>query len=99
MTNNQIDLFFQNYKNSLSCPCINWKKSKFIQSSYSRWAVEELIIFIKQHSDMLVIDSVELFIRKMDEYSCMNSNSSYIFSIAHDVAEDVYDNLLSNLYI
>lgn len=97
MSDEQLDLIFQDYLLDMKKPCLQWKKDRFRQSSYSRWAVQELLTFVKQHKDMKPINAIELFIHKMDDYACANSNNSYIFSVAHDIAEDVYDIFLAML--
>lgn len=95
MSDEQLDLIFQDYLMDMKDPCLQWKKDRFMQSSYSRWAVQELLTFVKQHKDMKPINAIELFIHKMDEYACANSKNSYIFSVAHDIAEDIYDIFLA----
>lgn len=95
MSDEQLEFIFQEYLKNIKNPCSQWKKDKFMQVSYSRLAVNELLIFVKQHRNMTPINAIELFIRKMDEYACSNGNNSYIFSVAHDIAEDVYDIFLT----
>ena len=95
MSDEQLDLIFQDYLIDMKDPCLQLIIYLFIQSSYSRWAVQELLTFVKQHKDMKPINAIELFIHKMDDYACTNSKNSYIFSVAHDIAEDVYDIFLA----
>ena len=95
MSDEQLDLIFQDYLLDMKDPRKKKKKDRFMQSSYSRWAVQELLTFVKQHKDMKPINAIELFIHKMDDYACTNSKNSYIFSVAHDIAEDVYDIFLA----
>ena len=66
MSDEQLDLIFQDYLMNMKDPCLQWKKDRFMQSSYSRWAVQELLTFVKQHKNMKPINAIELFIHKMD---------------------------------
>lgn len=95
--NEKALLLIENYLYHLKKPRIKWKKERFILSSYSIWATEELITYIKKHDFLPVTDNVSNFIRLMDEYACMNMDTSYVFSIASDTAKDILDMLLSNL--
>ena len=72
-----------------------WRKEYFEQHSYSRWAVKELIrrIQIKKNTPPIIV--IEDFIQEMDEYSCKKSSSSFMFSVAKDTAEDIYDIFLA----
>lgn len=72
-------------------PVSNWRSSKFKQSSYAKWAAKEVLRYVKEHDSVPPIMAIEEFIRKMDKYSCMNTKSSYMFSVAHDIAEDILD--------
>lgn len=69
-------------------------ESYFIQASYSKWAVIELLVCIQNDDKTPPIIIAEEFVRKMDDYSCVNSKNSLIFSIAKDAAMDVLDLLL-----
>lgn len=60
---------------------------------YEQWAIAELLNYIK-NSDERVLDAVELFRSKMDEYSCKNTSNSYIFIIAYDTATCALDALI-----
>lgn len=72
-----------------------WQKSSFKQNSYAKWAANELLECIKNRPKTSVIVTIEDFIRKMDRYSCMSLKNSYMFSVAHDTAEDILDIFLS----
>lgn len=64
---------------------------------YEQWAISEIIDAIWK-SDKRVLDTVEDFRKKMDNYACKNTKSSYIFSIAYDTATSVLDCLISAGY-
>lgn len=60
----------------------------FNQRSLSRWAANEFFSYLKGAPNLIV--AAEIFVKKMDEYSC-NKKNSWMFSIAHDVATDLLD--------
>ena len=62
----------------------------FLQRSYSRWAANEFLKYLKQRGSNLIF-SGEQFVKMMDIYSC--GKNGQMFSIAHDVAEDLLDYL------
>ena len=72
----------------------NRKESHFVQYAYSEWAVREIIESIQKNKSKPPIAVVEDFVRKMDEYSCVNQDTSRIFSIAKDSAMDILDMLI-----
>lgn len=72
-----------------------WQKPSFKQNSYAKWAANELLECIRNRPTTSVIVTIEDFIRRMDRYSCMNLKNSYMFSVAHDTAEDILDIFLS----
>ena len=75
-------------------PSCRLTKNWFKQKSYSRWAVNELIRSIKESKTVPPILVVEDFIRKMDAFSVRNTKASFMFSVAHDVAENILDILI-----
>lgn len=81
----------QDYILDIKEPKWNWRMSRFEQCSYSRWAANEVLKYVRSHRDISPIMAIEEFIAKMDYFSCLNPNSSYSFSVAHDIAEDILD--------
>lgn len=73
------------------------KKSYFIYDSYSRWAIKELIDYILSNSDRYVLDVVEEFRNKMDDYAsyAKSGDANFMFSVAYDVATVVLDTLIT----
>lgn len=67
----------------------------FEQRSYQKWAVDEILKSIERSKFIPPIMVVENFIRKMDDFSCRNKKTSFIFSVAHDMAEDILDVLIA----
>lgn len=87
----------QDYMLDLKEPKCNWKASRFSQLSYSRWAANEVLIYVTKRKNISPIIAVEEFIAKVDKYSCMNAKHSYPFSIAHDIATDILDIFLASI--
>lgn len=71
-----------------------WKSVSFEQVAYSRWACIEIIEYLKQNRDISPLNAMEEFREKMDQYACMNPESSMIFSIAYDTCESIIDMLV-----
>lgn len=66
----------------------------FQHTSYSRWAATELLDRL-YHSDQPPLVVIEEFRDLMDEYSCVNPSTSYIFSTAKGMTEWIIDLLIS----
>lgn len=67
------------------------KKHVFLQETYSRWAAEEILQCIQENESRPPVAVVEEFKDRMNHYSLINPNSSYIFSVAYDIAMDILD--------
>ncbi|MBR1703147.1 MAG: hypothetical protein IJ716_14565 [Lachnospiraceae bacterium] len=63
--------------------------------SYAQWARKEIIEAVRNNPDIPASEIIERFAGRMDRYSCMDSKTSLIFSIAHDVALDMLDELIA----
>lgn len=61
------------------------------QISYTDWAAKEVLLYIHKRQDITPLEAIEEFIVLMDEYSCVDPETSFIFSVAHDVAENIID--------
>lgn len=94
-TNKTPELVIRDYMSKLSEPMYGWRKDRFEQCSYTRWATKEVLRCIREQKNTPPIIVVEDFIRRMDVYACANPDNSYIFSIAHDVGEDILDIFLT----
>lgn len=72
-----------------------WQGYSFAQTSYAKWAATELLKCLdeKQTTPPLIV--IEEFRDKMNRFSCMNRNTSYVFSVAYDMAGDIIDQLLT----
>jgi hypothetical protein len=60
----------------------------FKQTSYSRWAVAELLNFILENRSVDPIVTINWFIFKMNKYSNINEKTKPIFLTAKQVAWD-----------
>ena len=84
----------ENYIIDLPEPGLKGKGYVFLQESYTRWAAEELLKDILENESVDPVIVVESFRKKVDRYSTMNTNTSYMFSVAYDVATNILDILL-----
>lgn len=72
-------------------PNFHYNSLYFKQLSFSKAAAYAIIDYIEKRKDVSVVVATEEFMHKMDEYACMNSRNSYVFSVMHDVAEYFLD--------
>ena len=87
------------YKENLNQPVTAYPQVQFTQSSYSHWAVDEILMYIFVHLNLTPVQAVERFRSKMNYYSTMqdkvDSEANCIFSIAYDVATNILDVLIA----
>lgn len=89
----------KNYIERLECiPVHYWRSSEFAQKCYSIMAANDILELLSQDEDEPPLGIIEEYREKMDEYSCVNSTSSFIFSVSHDTAEDIVDELIKAYY-
>lgn len=85
------------YMNRVPIPTSSYPVGVFEDCSYTRWAAEEILIFVLAHTDWPVMKSVEIFKKKMSKFSRMASCDNYgcniaqIFDIAWRTAVDISD--------
>jgi hypothetical protein len=88
------------YQMDVWMPNPTFEKHEFAKSSYSQWAISEFKNYLT-HSlyprtegtlDEF-ITMAEEFVKKMDDFSTINSANSTIFSIARDTVVDIQDML------
>lgn len=70
-------------------------QQEFEQFSYSVWAANEILTELMNTPDVPPLYTLELFREKMDDYSCLNKETSYIFSVAKDATENIIDMLIN----
>ena len=87
----------ENYIFRLKRPRRYLKLDQFTHRSYTIWAAEELMVYVKKHDTIPPLDAVSAFMNLMDELAVMDEATSYIFSIARDTAQDIFDMLLTAL--
>ncbi len=70
-------------------PDNNWPEEAFLERSYERWAVDEILLALMDHplteADMVIegfILKMELFLHLSD-----NSQNNFIFTVAENTAE------------
>ena len=67
-------------------------RENFKNTSYSKWAVDELQMYIIRKQDQSPIASTKEFIRMMDNFAKRSKKDNKpIFSIAKAVATDILD--------
>lgn len=77
------------------CSVAGWDSYGFRQESYSRWAAREILYRLENDRNTPPLIIIENFRNQMDEYACMNSCTSYMFSVAKDMAQWIVDLLIS----
>lgn len=84
----------ENYIYQLDYPNASMRRQEFVHVSFVLWAADELFTFVKDNPQNPPLDSVSSFIKKMEDFACLNRGTSYIFSTAADTAKDIFDYLL-----
>jgi hypothetical protein len=67
------------------------KKAHFKQDSYRLWAAYDILRLVEKYPNRRPIELIEDYRYLMNELSCQNPRTSFIFSVAYDVAEDILD--------
>ena len=73
---------------------LNSESGSFIQKSYSKSAGMDLIDRIQENQSKSVFTIIEQYQKLMDKYTVLNSRQSIIFSIKHDFATYILDELI-----
>lgn len=76
----------------------HWRSPEFAQLSYSKTAAHEILDALKQNDSIPPLQTIEEYRDKVDKYSCINPKTSIMFSAAHDVAEDIINELIKAYY-
>ena len=61
-------------------------EDRFATASYSKSALRDLYTLIKEDKETPSSILIEEFANKMDEYACMNTHASIMFSVAYDIS-------------
>lgn len=72
-----------------------WRGYSLAQESYSRWAGREIMVRLLRDNTTPPLIIIEQFRDQMDDYSCRNVHTSYMFSVAKDMAEWIIDLLIA----
>lgn len=97
----QID-FIENYISMFAPPPKDYYSlmdKDFCKRSYANFAAKECLRYVKNHPTEYPLDSVDIFGRKMSEYSWMMNNKDLDvdfvnpFEIAVETVRDLYDQL------
>ena len=97
MTWKDAEPFLVSYEKFLEPIKSNINSSWFIQESYTRTAIKEIIRMAKQNPENDILYLLERFNKKMEDAACdmYGTDSGTYFSTAHDIGEDILDNLMS----
>ena len=71
-----------------------WQTDEYKQEVYSLWAARELLNELRKNKGKPPLIAMEDFRDKMDQYSCMNPATSFIFSVAKDTVEMFIDMII-----
>lgn len=75
-----------------------WLSSEFAQRSYSISAANDILDELRANDTMPPLMIIEEYRDKMNEYSCINSFGSFMFSVAYDIAEDISNEIIKSYY-
>lgn len=64
------------------------------QMSYTKWAASEILRYLNSHPNIAPISAIEDFEYKMNQFACLNRDTSYIFSVASNTADYIIELLL-----
>jgi len=81
------------YARSIKRPTSIWQDD-FEQLVFSKWAANSLVEYVESKPDIPPLLLTEEFAKQMDDYACMNLETSMIFSIGRDTIMDILDMLL-----
>ena len=63
-----------------------YSEDQIAQNSYSKSALKDLYILLRKNLEIPAAILIEEYANKMDDYSCINEQSSIMFSVAHDIS-------------
>lgn len=95
MDDDSVILLLEDYKLDCTIPEYTLRNRKRVEEcSLSRWAADELEIYILSHVDLVPIDACMKFIRQMSYYRRRYPKSQRKCDAAIDVANDILDILM-----
>lgn len=92
-----LKLTFADYIMDMQLPKdIPKHRDKFNNICYTKWAVNELLMYIIRRKDQTTIAAIKEFIDKMDMFSSINKKDGSMFFTAKCVAEEMLSILYCN---
>lgn len=86
------------YRADISMPAFsNCRNRRFMIISFKRSAVEEILLYVKQHDPFDPVGSIESFIDDMDEAVAEYPQNSLMFQVFKYTAIDILDILKSSV--
>lgn len=77
------------YIADMKVPVHTLRKAHFKQEAYALWAAYEILRRVARNPNRRPIEVIDEFRMEMDDLSVENRHTSWIFSVAYDVAEDI----------
>lgn len=75
-----------------------WRSPEFAQLSYSKTAAYEVLNRLIQNPTSPPLQTIEEFRDTMSKYSCINSKTSIMYSVAQDIADDISNDLIKAFF-
>lgn len=75
-----------------------WRSSEFARWSYAKTTARYVLELLEKNPDIPPLMIIEEYRDKMDDYACLNAARSVMFSTAHDIADDIIDELIKAYY-
>ncbi|MDO5397808.1 MAG: hypothetical protein Q4G33_07740 [bacterium] len=92
MSESNLRLIFADYEMDIQLPKdIPKYRDSFKNACYSKWAVNELMLYIMRKKEQSPIKSTEEFIKMVDAFSKKTEKDKAVWSIAKYVATDILD--------
>lgn len=84
-------LIIKDYAFDFNEPQLGMLKNQFERSSYTLWAVNELITRVESNPTVHPLITIEKFAVQTRRFSHMNRDSDVAFSIAYTIASDIVE--------
>ncbi len=92
MAISSLNLLFADYAMDIQLPKdIPKYRDNFKNACYSKWAVNELLLYIMRKKEQSPIESTREFIKMVDLFSKKTKKDKVIWGIAKYVATDILD--------
>lgn len=74
-----------------------WQTRYLSQRSYAKTAAYDILDLLRDTDEPPLV-VIERYRDKMNDYACLNSFGSIMFSVAYDTAESIIDSLIGSYY-